>query len=72
MNKLRIVTFGTERQRMVLERWTNPKLSRRTCSPESGLQSCRGKSAGVAKRPRERPTPDPKSLTSRFATFPSL
>jgi hypothetical protein len=48
------------RQRMVLERWTNPKLSRRTCSPRYGLQSCRGKSAGVAKRPRERsPTRNP-------------
>jgi hypothetical protein len=34
-------------------RGANPKLSRRTCTCENGLQSCRGKSAGVAKRPRE-------------------
>jgi hypothetical protein len=33
MTKLRIVTlrFGTGRQKMAIERWTNPKLSRRTC-----------------------------------------
>jgi hypothetical protein len=38
---------------MPLERGTNPKRPRRTCTCENGLQSCRGKSAGVAKRPRE-------------------
>jgi hypothetical protein len=35
MKKLRIVTYvrvGTGRQRMVLERWKNPTLSRRTCT----------------------------------------
>jgi hypothetical protein len=32
--------FGTGRQIMVLERGTNPKLSRRTCSPQYGLHSC--------------------------------
>ena len=54
------------RQKLVLERWTNPKLPRRTCSCEYGLQSCRGKSAGSAKRPRERsPTRNPL----RFATL---
>jgi hypothetical protein len=44
MQKLRIVTprFGTGRQKLVLERWTNPKLPRRTCTCEHGLQSCRG------------------------------
>jgi hypothetical protein len=48
------------RQKTVLERWTHPKHSRRTCSPRHGLPSCRGKSAGVAKRPRERsPTRKP-------------
>jgi hypothetical protein len=31
--------FGTARQKMVLERGTNPKRSRRTCSPWYGLQS---------------------------------
>ena len=32
-----------------------PKLSRRTCTCENGLQPCRGKPAGVvARRPRER------------------
>jgi hypothetical protein len=54
MQKLRI-RFGTGRQRMVLERWTNPKPQRRTRSPRYGVPSCRGKPAGVAKRPRERP-----------------
>jgi hypothetical protein len=39
---------------MVLERWTYPKQSRRTCTCEYGLQSWRGESARVAKRPRER------------------
>ena len=55
-HKLRIerLGFGTARQKMALERETNHKLPRRTCSPRHGLQSCRGKSAGVAKRPRER------------------
>jgi hypothetical protein len=59
MKKLRIVLlrFGTRRQKMALERWTTPKLSRRTCSPRYGLQSWRGKSAGVAKRPRELVSP---------------
>jgi hypothetical protein len=40
---------------MALERWSNPKLPRRSCTCEYGLESCRGKSAGVAyrKRPRE-------------------
>jgi hypothetical protein len=61
LKKLRIVTigFGTGRQRTVLERWTNPKLSRRTCTCEYGLPSCPGKAAGVAKRPRERPPRNP-------------
>jgi hypothetical protein len=52
------------RQRMVLERWKNPKLSCRTC--EYGLQSRRGESAGVAKRPRERsPTRNPYRYDSQ-------
>jgi hypothetical protein len=63
--------FGTGRQKTMHERWTNPKRSRRTCSPRYGLQSCRAKSAGVAKRPRELLSP-PKPLTLRFATFSSL
>jgi hypothetical protein len=63
--------FGTGRQKMALGRWTNPKLSRRTCTCEYGLQSRRGKSAGVAKRPRELIS-HPKSLPLRFATSPSL
>jgi hypothetical protein len=43
--------FGTAR----------PKLSHRTCARKYGLHSCREKSAGVAKRPRElisHPKPD--------------
>ena len=52
---------------MVLERWTNPKLSRRTCTCEYGLQSCSGKSAGVAKRPRERsPARNPYRFDSQL------
>jgi hypothetical protein len=44
MTKLRIerLGFGTGRQKMVLERWTNPKHSRRTCTCENGLQSVEG------------------------------
>jgi hypothetical protein len=38
---------------MALERWTNLKPRRRTRSPRYGVPSCRGESAGVAKRPRE-------------------
>jgi hypothetical protein len=53
-------------QKTVVERWTNPNLSRRTCSPRHGLQPCRGNSAGVAKRPREF-IAHPKRI--RFATF---
>ena len=41
------VGFGTGRQKRVLERGTNPQLSRRTCSPRYGVPSCRSKSAGV-------------------------
>jgi hypothetical protein len=64
MQKLRIVTlrFGTARQKMALERWTNPKPQRRArwgLGPRYGVPSCRGKSAGVAKRPRE-PSPTRK------------
>jgi hypothetical protein len=62
---------GTGRQKLALERCTTPKLARRTSSPRYGLQSCRGKSAGVAKRPRELIS-HPKSLPLRFATCPSL
>jgi hypothetical protein len=60
---------STARQRMALERWTNPKPQRRTRtrSPRYGVSPCRGKSAGVAKRPRE--LSHPKPLPSRFATF---
>jgi type IV pilus biogenesis protein CpaD/CtpE len=53
------------RQKRLLERWTNPKLSRRTCTCEYGLQSWRGESAGVAKRPRGRsPTRKPSRYDS--------
>jgi hypothetical protein len=52
--------FGTARQRVALERWTNPKPQRRARSLRYGVPSCRGKSARVAKRPRERsPTRNP-------------
>jgi hypothetical protein len=44
---------GATRQKLALERGANPKLSRRTCTWEYEPQSRRGKSAGVAKRPRE-------------------
>ena len=61
---------GLARPKLALERWTNPKLSRCTCSPRHGLQSCRRKSAGVAKRPRERsPTRNPLLLKSPTVTI---
>jgi hypothetical protein len=43
--------LSTGRPKMALERGTNPKLARRTCSPRYGLPSLDW--AGVAKRPRE-------------------
>jgi hypothetical protein len=48
MKKLRIAAqgFGTGRQKRVLERWTNPKLSRRACTCEYGLQSGGGELGG--------------------------
>jgi hypothetical protein len=54
-NTLRIVMLGSARgrQKMALER-TNAELSRRACSPLHALQSCRGESAGGAKRPLSR------------------
>jgi hypothetical protein len=54
VRQLRIgrVLFRTEAMKSVLERVTNPKLSRRTCTCEYGLQCSEGKSAGVAKQPR--------------------
>jgi hypothetical protein len=57
MKKWRIVTlrFGTARQKMALERWTNPKPQRRTCSPRYEVPSRRGKSAGVSDLPPEIP-----------------
>jgi hypothetical protein len=51
--------FFTARQKRVLERWTNPKRPRRTRSLRCGVPSCRGKSAGVAKRSPRSPTRNP-------------
>jgi hypothetical protein len=71
--KLRIVTlgFGTARQKMVLERGTNPKHPRRTCSSRYGVPSWRGKSAGVAKRPRVRsPEEIPNVYDSQLSPSP--
>jgi hypothetical protein len=53
---------------MVLERWTNPTLSRRACACEYGLRSRRGGPAGVAKRPRELIS-HPKSPTVPIRNF---
>jgi hypothetical protein len=64
----RVVRLGAGRQRMALERGRNPKRSRRACTCEYGLQSCRGESAGVTRLPRELISHS-KSLPSRFATF---
>jgi hypothetical protein len=58
--------FGTGRQRMVLERWTNPERSSRACAFEHGLQSWRGESAGVAKRPKRSPTRNPYRSDSQL------
>jgi hypothetical protein len=49
--KSRELYVGTGRQKTVFERWTTPKRSRHTCTCEYRLQSCRGKSAGVANAP---------------------
>jgi hypothetical protein len=62
--------FSTARQKMVLERRTHPKRLRRTCTCVYALQSWRGESAGVAKRPRELIShPKPPYLPSRSATL---
>jgi hypothetical protein len=66
-----MVGFGAARQKLALERWTNPKRLRRTCTCESGLQACRGKSAGVAKRPRVSSSA-PRNPFYDSHTFPSL
>jgi hypothetical protein len=64
------LVWHTGRPKMALERGTNPKRSHRACACEYGLQPWIGKSAGVAKRPRERsPTRNPFH-TLRFAHFP--
>jgi hypothetical protein len=47
----------TGRQRMGLERGTNPKLPRRACSPRYELRWCWRDWAGVAKRPRVNSSP---------------
>jgi hypothetical protein len=57
--------FGIGRQKMALERWTNPKPQRRTRSPRYGVPSCRGQSAGVAKRPVSDPPPEIPNVTIR-------
>jgi hypothetical protein len=49
--KVRIANlYGLARRdrEMALERGTNPKPQRRTCSSRHGVSSCRGESAGVA------------------------
>ena len=63
VTKLRIglVGFGTGREKVPLERGTNPKRSRRTCSPRHGLQSWGGKSTG-----RETAISHPKSPIRNF------
>jgi hypothetical protein len=54
-------TVRRRAQKMALERGAPPKLPRRTCSPRYGLQYWGGRSAGVAKRPRERSPLQPDS-----------
>ena len=61
--KSRIATFGLA---CGANEGRIPKLSRRACTCEHGLQSWRGESAGVKKRTRERsPTRNP--FSPRFA-----
>ena len=57
--------FGTGRQKGVLERWTNPKPRRRTCTSQYGVLSCRGKSAGVANGPVSDLPPESLNVTIR-------
>jgi hypothetical protein len=62
--------LGAERQETALGRWTLNLFASHVyvLAPRYELQSCRGESAGVAKRPRER-SPTRKPLTLRFANF---
>jgi hypothetical protein len=53
---------------MVLERWTNPTISRRTCTCEHGLQSWGRLPAGVAKRRVTDLHPNPNVTIRNFCT----
>jgi hypothetical protein len=55
--------FWHGRQKMALERGTNPKLSRRACSPRYGLHSGQREIGGRRKRP---PTRNPFSCDSQL------
>jgi hypothetical protein len=62
MPNMRILRFGTGRQRMVLERGTNPRLSRRPCACEYGATIV---SRGIGGR-RETAPSELISTSSRF------
>ena len=62
----KVANRNARRQKMPLERWTNPEFARHTCTCEYGLPSCREKSAGVAKRPRERSRTQNPSIFRNF------
>jgi hypothetical protein len=72
-SRIATVGFGTAQQKMVLERWTNPKLSSHTCTCEYGLNSWRGESAGVAseRSPTEIPHDTIRKLLHRCTHPPT-
>jgi hypothetical protein len=60
-----VLGFGASDRKGALERWTNHQtFAAYTCTCEYELPSCRGKSAGVTKRPRER-SPTRNDVTIR-------
>jgi hypothetical protein len=65
--KLRIVTLGigTARQKMVLERWTNPKPQRRTRSPRYGVHRVEGNRWASRNGPVSNLPPEIPSVTIR-------
>jgi hypothetical protein len=51
--RIATLSFGTARQKMVHERWTNHKLQRRACTPGTGYRRVEGNRRASRNGPRE-------------------